>query len=539
MQTSSTVPLRLRFFSAVLTGLMLCLFSPAHARPASGFVSVKDGRFIDPEGRHLLLHGINIVSKNRQGNYQPRVTEKDFEQLRAWGWNCIRFGVSWDGLEPEINRFDEAYLEKLDGWIALAKQYGFYVFLDMHQDLFNHKYGNGAPDWATLDDGMPHLRGAIWSDAYMISPAVQTVFDNFWANKPCADGVGVQDHFAAAWKKLAERYKDEPAVIAYDLFNEPNIGSGNAAIILEVLNAYVSNTDKLAEGDEPLTLDEVMQPNPQRNLRSVLAKQMQNLELYQALLDAAAPLCVDFESTRLTAMFQRVRDAIRSVDQNHIIFLETNISANMGVPTGVRPLVDETGQRDPLLAYAPHAYDIVVDTHDLELAFNGRLELIFRRHAESGKRLDMPVLIGEWGAFGRGSAGILPSARFTVAMMEKYLMSNTYWDYSYGLNDSPCHEIFERPIARNTSGILLSCATDFEKGSFECRWKEDPTIKAPTCIFLPERMAPYLDTICVAPAGTGWSVTRPYENSAAAVIEIPAAGGQEERTFFIAPPETE
>jgi endoglycosylceramidase len=511
----------------------VCLFSPFEATAASPFVTVDGQRFIDAEGRHLLLHGVNIVSKNRRANYQPRVTAEDFKMLRSWGWNCIRLGVIWDGLEPEMGAFDEAYLEKLDGWVALAKEYGFYVILDMHQDLFSYKYADGAPEWATLDDGMPHLRGNIWSDAYLISPAVQQAFDNFWENKPCADGMGVQDHFAAAWKKLAQRYKDEEAIVAYDLFNEPNIGSDNTALILEVLNAYALNVDKLPAGEEPITLQDVLDADNGKELRSTLTRQVGNMDFYQALLDAATPRCTLFESTHMTAMFQRVRDAIRTVDRNHIILLETNISANLGVPTGVQPLQDEKGQRDPLQAFAPHAYDIVVDTHELELTNTDRLDLIFRRHAKSGERLNMPIVVGEWGAFGAGTPGILPSTRHTVNLMEKYLMSNTYWDYSHRLEYSPCMEIFQRPIARNTNGTLLSCATDFEASAFQCRWEEDPAVTAPTSIYLPQRMAALIDTISVEPARSDFTISTPYENSGAVLVEIPPLGTKELRSFYI------
>ena len=38
------------------------------------------------------------------------------------------------------------------------------------------------------------------------------------------------------------------------------------------------------------------------------------------------------------------------------------MSANLGVPTALVPLADEQGRRDPQQAYAPHGYDIVVDT---------------------------------------------------------------------------------------------------------------------------------------------------------------------------------
>jgi len=69
----------------------------------------------------------------------------------------------------------------------------------------------------------------VWSDAYFTSPAVQTALDNFWKNAPAPDGVGLQEHYARAWAMLARRYAEEPAVIGYDLMNEPFPGSAAAA----------------------------------------------------------------------------------------------------------------------------------------------------------------------------------------------------------------------------------------------------------------------------------------------------------------------
>ena len=70
------------------------------------------------------------------------------------------------------------------------------------------------PVYLTIDDGKPHEKGAIWSDSYLISPAVQAAFDSFWANRPAPDGVGIQDHYAAMWAHVAARFADNETVIA-------------------------------------------------------------------------------------------------------------------------------------------------------------------------------------------------------------------------------------------------------------------------------------------------------------------------------------
>ena len=116
-------------------------------------------------------------------------------------------------------------MQGIDQHIQWAADNDIFVVLDMHQDLYSVLYSNGAPQWATLHQGKPHKMGAIWSDAYMQSQAVQTSFDNFWANRLAPDGIGLQDHYALMWQHIAKRYANNPAVIGYDLMNEPFAGS--------------------------------------------------------------------------------------------------------------------------------------------------------------------------------------------------------------------------------------------------------------------------------------------------------------------------
>ncbi len=68
---------------------------------------------------------------------------------------------------------------KVDGRIRWASENRIYVMPDMHPDLYPVQFSDGAPDWATLTDGQPHQTGVVWSDAYLISSAVQTAFGNF------------------------------------------------------------------------------------------------------------------------------------------------------------------------------------------------------------------------------------------------------------------------------------------------------------------------------------------------------------------------
>ncbi|MCP4310210.1 MAG: cellulase family glycosylhydrolase [Bacteroidetes bacterium] len=105
---------------------------------------------------------------------------------------------------------------KVDGRIRWASENRIYVMPDMHPDLYPVQFSDGAPDWATLTDGQPHQTGVVWSDAYLISSAVQTAFGNFRKNTSASDGIGIQDHYANLWRTIAERYADEPGIYILD-----------------------------------------------------------------------------------------------------------------------------------------------------------------------------------------------------------------------------------------------------------------------------------------------------------------------------------
>jgi len=506
---------------------------PAAEGAEDRFVTVQDGKFIDPQGRQLLLHGMSVISKNRNDNYQSFHGPEEFAQMQDWGMNCIRLGIIWDGLEPAPGQFDEQYLKKVDQRIDWAQQHGLYVFLDMHQDLYSYKFSDGAPEWATLTDGQPHVHtGGVWSDAYLTSPAIQRAFDNFWANKPCADGVGVQDHFAAAWKHVAARYADSPTVLGYDLFNEPNIGSKNLDAQTIMIQAF-ANALNQAGSPVATTATKIMQQWLEPQGRSQLMTRLKDMKIYTQVIDAVGPLFAEFERTLLTPMFQRVRDAIRLVDTNHIIFLETSMSANMGIPTGIEPLLGPGAKPDPLQAYAPHGYDIVVDTKDLALGSNDRVELIFSRHGQAAQRLGMPMLVGEWGAFGNAGPEILPAARFVVRQFEKLLCSETYW--AYGRETASCAylEILQRPIPARIAGTLLAYHAHPENGAFTCSWKEDPKVTAPSRIYLPRRSFPRKDAARLSPKGAGFQIEAARQGSENLFLVIPPTGQAGDRRLQV------
>jgi endoglycosylceramidase len=473
---------------------------PSRAR----FLSATNGQFIDTYGRQVILHGVNLVNKSKASGYIGGETLEDFARMADWGFNCIRLGVIWDGLEPEPGKFNEEYLRRVDEQIRLAKRHGLYVLLDMHQDLFSVKFSDGAPEWATLDEGLPHVApGEVWSDAYFTSPAVQKAFDNFWGNKPASDGVGVQEHFARAWAHVARRYADEPAIIGYDLMNEPFEGTAGAQAygqLLAKLAEIVAPREGLDVGPETVR-KRLMAPEGRPELMRALG----DMALFQQLVDFAEPASQEFERTKLMPMYGRVARAIREVDRHHILFLEPGISTNSGVRSALTPINGPDGRPDPLLAYAPHGYDIVTDTPDVAQANNQRVELIFSRHAEAAQRLSLPMMVGEWGAY-YNSLQAYPAARFVSSQFEKRLASDTYWSYTKDLVNAAFLPAIVRPYPMEISGTLVSYASDFDARKFTAVWKESLNITAPTRIYLPNAFFTNRHRIKLDPKGIGYKL---------------------------------
>ena len=502
----------------------------AHAKP---FVSVLNGRFVDPDGRQILFHGLSVISKSGAEGYESWHGPAEFAAMRDWGMNCVRLGIFWDGLEPEPGQYNEEYLSQVDERIAWAKEHGIYVMLDMHQDLFSVLYSDGAPEWATLTDGEPHVHvGTVWSDAYLTSPAVKRAFDNFWDNKPGPDGIGVQDRFALAWRHVAQRYADEPAVVGYDVFNEPGGGSATVEGLVVVMQKAAQLMGEKYGENAPAQSD-LMKMWLDRKGRSKLMGLLRDMDVYIPAIDAGQAVFAKFERAKVTPMYQRVRDAVRQVDRNHIIFLETSTSANMGVYSGIEPVLSPDGRRDPLQAYAPHGYDIVVDTADIASASEERVELIFSRHGETARRLNMPMIVGEWGAYGGAGSEVVPAAWFVVRQFEKLLCSDTYWLFGRNLYTSPYLHALQRPIPQRIAGTLLAYHADPEAKTFTCTWKEDPAVVAPSRIYIPQWAFHGQDRITVTPRGSEFDLTPTADGSKSVSVLIPPTGKAIERQLTV------
>ena len=110
------------------------------------------------DGQVVILHGVNEVYKLPP--YLPSASgfsEDDAEFLAANGFNVVRLGVIWAGVEPEPGVIDTAYLASIQQTVQMLADHGIYTVVDMHQDNYSSTFqGEGAPEWATQTVGLPN-----------------------------------------------------------------------------------------------------------------------------------------------------------------------------------------------------------------------------------------------------------------------------------------------------------------------------------------------------------------------------------------------
>lgn len=476
--------MKIKTFKLLASALLLfvTISSCTNINKGDDYLSINNNNFVDGRNRTVILNGINYVTKDPKQYFMNENDEEIFRQFKEWGFNCIRFGMSWRGIEPEPGKIDHAYLKEIDKRVKMAEENGLWLILDMHQDLFGGKYGNGAPDWATIDDGLPHETGDVWSDAYLASPAIHKVFDNFWNNTPASDGIGIQDHYIFVWKTLAKRYANSPAVAGFDIMNEPFTGSESNIILEKLLTSYGQIVEE--ETGAVIDLKDILEIWGDEKSRTEALATMNNKEHYKRITDSAYEELKKFEQGALSKFYQRVRDSIREVNKRHIIFLEHSYFSNLGIKSSFTMPVDKHGRIDPQCAYAPHGYDLVTDTDAADSPNYNRVEHIYEQIFESAIEKKTPVLVGEWGAFYMGKKYIEP-AQHLIKIFEKNQAGQTYWAY---WDKIETQDYFYKTISRHypmrTNGTLLYYMNNAESNQFECEWQEDRNSDAPTRIFV-------------------------------------------------------
>lgn len=237
--------------------------------------------FIDDKGRRVLLRGVNLggsskvpskpngathmktdFSDHRDVSFAGRPfplkeANEHFSRLKYWGFNCLRFLVTWEAIEHKgPKQYDYEYLNYIEELLKVASEFDFYIFIDPHQDVWSRMSGgDGAPGWTFEKVGLDFTKFDA-SDAALVmqyrydpnnpdaypmmhwsSNAVRfangTMWTIFFGGKDFApscmiEGLNAQDylqqHYFNAFQQVALRVKDNHYVLGFDSLNEPEQG---------------------------------------------------------------------------------------------------------------------------------------------------------------------------------------------------------------------------------------------------------------------------------------------------------------------------
>ncbi len=239
---------------AVVLVLLVALAAPTgasalprlHAEPDPA----RGGRIADDRGREVLLRGVNV---NALGDYWQGTAAApvlpfgaaDADRIQALGWNAVRLIVSWSRIEPAPGRYDAAYLDRVARTVRRLRARGVYSLVDVHQDAWGKTLAarpgeacppgsrpalgwDGAPGWATLAGGAARC----YAGTRELGTAVRTAWAAFWADRPAADGTGIQTRYVRMLGHLARRFARADAVAGFDLMNEPGaLSAGEQAAL--------------------------------------------------------------------------------------------------------------------------------------------------------------------------------------------------------------------------------------------------------------------------------------------------------------------
>ncbi len=127
------------------------------------------------------------------------IRKADIDSMKAWGFNSVRLAMHYNlftlPIQEEPVPGENTWLTKgyelTDSLLSWCKQNEIYLILDLHAAP------GGQGHEAAISDYNPE-------------------YPSLWQSK------ANRDKTVALWKKLAERYADEPWIGGYDLINEPN-----------------------------------------------------------------------------------------------------------------------------------------------------------------------------------------------------------------------------------------------------------------------------------------------------------------------------
>jgi hypothetical protein len=207
---------------------------------------VRDGIHLreKKDGRYLLLRGVCLGPNAKYAPFLPIEREEDWAKfepylklLLACGFYTLRLAFSWEALEPVCDPvtpiFDLDYFEKFFATVDRLSEFGFMLYIDIHQDLVQPAYGgNGFPVWVKEDgaaDGAIMMNTALWGLNYVMNKGLRRTFTQFWKNDltntrvdPPLIHFKVRDRLLEVVELIAARCAKNERVFGLEIINEPH-----------------------------------------------------------------------------------------------------------------------------------------------------------------------------------------------------------------------------------------------------------------------------------------------------------------------------
>lgn len=185
----------------------------------------------------------NLFWDTYHSNY---VTEADIATFAAQGFNTIRIPFNYRLLSPQDTPgvYSEEGFQVLDTIIQWCKNHGLSVLLDMHAcpgGQSHDAYADPEHSYWYYDSGRQE-----W-----IEHGVAVFWEN---NQDYYNATGRTSAFnkqrtADIWRTIADRYKNETALLGYELINEPYFYESSGVTVQDMRDAFIQITNAIREVD--------------------------------------------------------------------------------------------------------------------------------------------------------------------------------------------------------------------------------------------------------------------------------------------------
>jgi endoglycosylceramidase len=458
--------------------VLVVLIAAAVADPVSlPQLRVQNRQYVDPFGRVIIFHGMNIVNKS-----PPYLSNSDFispqlvqTMANDWGLNLVRTGFIWDGYQHTQNLMDMHYLAESIKIVDSFAENGMYSMIDLHQDYYSAYYcGDGAPAWATIPDPnivaaypfpIPILGYVSWPRqanglpdtsqcppnevigefylAYELSSALGNFYDN--TN-------GIQDEYIEMLADIARAIKHNPNVIAVEIMNEP------FPDLVEDYNTFIN-----------ATYGDLLLLQPFYDKVSVAVRQ-QNPTVPLAF----EPLQTNGEVLARKMGFQHPPGGLNQSNKDLLsfhVYCDVTASYANDCQLAGPEYADDCARiiaGDPTYCY--HLFDEIFDLRSSEAA-----------------ALNVPLMVTEFGSFTGNETEDASIIEYIIASAEARFIGLGYWDSLWltKYNASYLIPTIIRPYARAIAGTPLTHTFDNTTKIFTFSYNVDTQIQAPTEIFVP------------------------------------------------------